>query len=183
MGFRNTLMVLALTLLTLTGCKSAKIPSNFEPLTELKERTFGDGTFVTTFHTSVWTNDIDSFLKRAPIGSHAFNAVMLHERIHSIRMGNFITTCLFGLRYAFDTEFMWEEERIGWYFELKYRQKHGILRPAEHTAITLAKYKNGMGRMISYDAALKWVYSVLTNNWKPSLSAAEWEHYAAPVEK
>lgn len=183
MALRNTLIALFFSLIALsTGCTTHPIPSHFEPLEELVERPFGGDSFVTTFHNDVWVNDIEDFLQRKPVGSPEFNATMIHERIHSIRMGNIFTTMWFSLVYLFDRDFMWEEESIGWYFQLQYMKKKGILKPAEYTASVLARYENAIGKMISYADALQWVRDVLAGRWKPDLSAEEWELYAPPKE-
>ena len=180
MELRNTLVVLALLLAPFTGCKSVGVPTYFEPVTHLKERTFGDGAYVTTLHTSVWMNDIDDFLKRAPVGSYSYNAVLTHERVHSIRMGNLFSTGWFVLCYSLSTDFMWEEEQLGWYFEFMYRKQRGILKPIDYVARTLSNYSNLFGKMVSYSDALVWVEAVYAGNWKPKLSQEELDLYSAP---
>lgn len=183
MDFRNVVVTLTISLLLLTsGCNTHSIPSHFSPLDEIIERPFGGDGFVTTFHNDVWVNDIDDFLKRKPVGSPEFNATMIHERVHSIRMGNPITTLWFVAVYVFDRDFMWEEESIGWYFQLQYMKKKGILSPPEVIAVVLTRYENLIGKMISYNDALQWVRDVLTDKWKPDLTAEEWELYSPPEE-
>lgn len=183
MVLRNLAITLffGVTLLA-SGCTTHPIPPHFEPLEELVERPFGGNSFVTTFHNDVWVNDIEDFLKRKPEGSLSYNATLIHERIHSIRMGNPFSSLWFGLVYLFDRDFMLEEEQIGWYFQLQYMKQKGILKPVEHTAAVLAKYDNLIGKMISYEDALKWVKDVLAGRWKPDLTAEEWELYAPPKE-
>jgi hypothetical protein len=183
MALRNTIAALALGFLLLTtGCATHPIPTHFSPLEDIVERTIGSDDFVTTFHNDVYVDNIESFLERKPEGSPQYNATMIHERIHSIRMGNIFSTLWFSLVYLFDTDFMWEEEQIGWYFQLKYMQKKGILKPVEATAAVLSKYENLVGNMVSYNDALAWVRDVLAGRWEPDLSAEEWELYGPPKE-
>ena len=174
-------LVVGMTLLT-AGCKTKSIPAHFAPLEQLVERPFGDNSFVTTLHTNVWVSDIDDYLKRHPEGSYSYNATMIHERIHSIRMGNVFTTVWFTLQYLFNTDFMWSEEQLGWYFDIQYKRSKGILKQAEYYAIVLAGYSNTTGKMITYNKALLWVRDVFSGNWKPNLTPEEWAAYAPPKE-
>ena len=170
------------TVLFSAGCKTKSIPKHFAPLETLVERPWGDNQFLTTLHTSVWVSDIEDYLKRSPEGSYGYNSTMIHERIHSIRMGNIFSTGVFVLQYGFNTDFMWEEEQLGWYFDLKYKQKKGILKQPEYYALVLAKYKNLTGKMVTYIDALAWVKDVLYGGWQPKLSDAEWAAYSPPKE-
>lgn len=168
-----------LCLLLLSGCTTHPIPEHFRPLEELSERPWWlGGESLTTIHTTAWVRDIDAFLRRKPEGSALYNGIMIHERIHSLRMGNIFTTGWFILQYAFSTDFMWEEESIGWYFQLIYLKKKGFMMTPEYTANFLqGVYTNLTGSMISFEDAKQWVEDVYSGKWKPDISEEEWDLY------
>jgi hypothetical protein len=172
------LSLIALLILLSVGCTTRPVPDTFMPLEELVNRPFNMGASITTIHNSVWINDIDEYLRLKPEGSPLYTADMIHERIHSIRMGGWFSTIAFIAKYIFSSDFMWEEERICWYYELVYLKSKGIIKPYTYTASFLTKgYTNILGSMINYEDALKWVKDVYDGNWKPNISEEEADLY------
>ena len=91
---------------------------------------------------------------------------MAHEQMHSIRQHE-MGTFLFVARYSYDTDFMWEEEKWGWYYEIKELQRRGQQINPDALAIVLSKYKSLGGQMVSFPEAREWVLDVLAGRWTP----------------
>ena len=180
---RNLVLSIVL-LLSGAGCASHSVSEVFLPLETMYEKPIGIGSSITTLHNTVWVNDIDDYLKRKPEGSPLYNGDMLHERIHSIRMGGIFGTMWFVAKYVFDDDFMREEEFIGWYFELLYLKTKGIVRSPYYTANFLMGYENLGGPMFdTKEEALQWVLDVYSGKWKPNISEKEWAFYYTDIVK
>ena len=89
-----------------------------------------------------------------------FEAVLLHEQLHSSRQFEYGVTPWLA-RYLWSPEFMWAEERLGWRVQLAHLMANGMEIDAEGVARNLAKYVNLRGAMINYEDALAWVRAVL----------------------
>jgi hypothetical protein len=174
----------ALLIFFLVGCNTHPIPDTFLPLEELVERPW-PGSYITTINTSVWAENIEDYLNRKPEWSPLYVADMIHERIHAIRMGGWFGTGIFILQYGLSTDFMWEEECIGWYYQLMYLKSKGIVKDPTYTAVFLSiGYENITGSMISLEDALRWVQDVYAGKWKPDISKEEEDlYYTSVVEK
>jgi hypothetical protein len=172
------LLPLLALLALLAGCSSHPIPEQFLPLESLNQKPLGLGHSVTTIYNTVWVNDVEEYLKRKPEWSPLYVGDMLHERIHSIRMGNIFGTISFLWNYVFDKDFMREEECIPWYFELIYLRSKGIIKPPPYTANFLMGYENLDGPMFeTKEEALQWVMDAYSGKWKPNISEEEWAFY------
>ena len=179
------LLVCGVLPLLASGCASHPVPEHFRPVTDIAQRPIEIGDSITMLNTTVWVNNLDEYLKRKPEGSPLYNGDMIHERIHSIRMDGLLGTIAFVTEYLFSTDFMWEEESIGWYYELMYLRTKGIVKPFAYTASFLSKgYSNLFGsEMISYEDALQWVKDVYAGRWKPPISKEEEDLYYNDVLK
>lgn len=163
---------LIVLMLLLSGCGTVvPLDEKWRPLEQLRSRPpinwlgLPEST-VTTVGDTVYVRDAEGWLKEYPTDSVYFNAVMKHEQVHSIRQHNYGVWAWIK-RYLTDREFMWEEERRGWYEELIYSRDHNHPVIKELVARSLSNYKNAEGPMVSYEEALKWVESVLSGSWKP----------------
>jgi len=172
-------------MLPITGCASHPIPEIFLPLETISEKPFNLGEeAIVTIHNDVWVGDVEEYLKLKPEGSPLYVGDMIHERVHSIRMGNIFSTAWWLFNYVFDEEFMREEECIGWYFELVYLRSRGIIKPLPYTANFLLTYENLGGKMFdTKEEALQWVVDVFSGKWKPDISEEEWALYYTDLLK
>lgn len=161
--------LLAASLLLLAGCASPHaLDERWRPLVEVVERPdllVSDAT-ATTLGTRVYVADLDAFLERFPPGSAEQEALLLHEREHAVRqldagLGPWLA------RYLNDRAFMWREEQVGWFLQLKHLQAAGRPLFPQVIARTLANYRNIDGRMVSEAKALAWVQAVLAGAWTP----------------
>lgn len=161
--------ILLVILLLLSGCKSSTydLPEEYRPLERIKQSALRSGEFITTIGDTVYVNDLGNWLQDNPVDSPAFKASLRHEQEHSRRQFAYGTT-EWVAKYVTDTSFMWEEESIGWYYEITELIRYGEHVSPENVASVLTSYSNLAGRMISYDAALAWVNAVLRGQWKPS---------------
>ncbi len=176
------LLTLLVLLLIMAGCTTHPIPERYRPLEELSQRPWWlGGNAMTTIGTTLWVRDIDSYLRRKPEGGALYVGDMIHERIHSLRMGNIFSTGWFLLQYIFSTDFMWEEERIGWYFQIIYLKSKGLLMTPEYTATFLQTYDNLTGHMISREDAVQWSKDVYSGKWKPDITDEEWKLYYTDI--
>jgi hypothetical protein len=179
---RVRLLPLIALLFLLAGCTSHPIPELYRPLEELSERPWWlGGSAITTIHTTVWVRDIDDYFKRKPEGGSRYVSDMIHERIHSLRMGNIFSTGWFLLRYIFSTDFMWEEESIGWYFQITYLKSKGVTLSPAYTASFLLTYSNLTGSMLTPEGALQWAKDVYSGKWKPDITEEEWKLYYTDI--
>lgn len=164
--------LLAALVLPSLGCSSSKdfsVPREFEPLETITERPnyVLPETAITTIGTSAYVVNLDEWLGRYPPGSVEFVAVMRHEQTHSQRQ---LAAGTLGwvAHYVVDTDFMWTEERIGWYYELITLRDNGRTINVDAVATILSHYKNATNsRMVGFVEAKQWVQSVLSGQWKP----------------
>lgn len=148
--------------------RSIRLDAKWAPLERLTERPdmLGSANLATTIGHTVYIEDIDVWLGERPIDGPRFNAIMSHERIHATRqLATGVTSWI--ARYATSTAFMWEEESIGWYLQIREWMRSGVRFHPEGVARTLHGYRNLAGRMVTYDEALAWVEAVLRGQWKP----------------
>lgn len=161
-------LVCALFLLLVVGCSGDvhKLPEEYEPLERVKESSLRSEGYVTTVGDTLYVHDLKDWLEVHVPGSPKYKATLLHEQQHSIRQKD-EGLAKWIARYGFDTDFMWEEEQIGWYYEIITLRQWGLNPSPEAIANSLSNYKNLSGRMVSYNDALMWVRAVLNGQWKP----------------
>jgi len=159
----------AAVVLLLAGCQGPHaLDERWCPLVEVVERPdlLATGAVATTLGTRIYVSDLDGFLERFPPGSVEQEALLLHEQAHARRQ---LETGLgvWLARYLNDRAFMWREEHVGWFLQLRRLQAAG--RPLVPAAIarTLAGYRNFQGRMVSHAEALAWIEAVLAGAWTP----------------
>ena len=161
--------LLPLLLLVLAGCQRPyPLDERWRPLVEVVERPdlFVSDTVTTTIGTRIYVANLDLWLQRYPPGSVEQEALLLHEREHSIRqleagLGPWLA------RYLNDRDFMWREEQLGWALELRHLRDGGRPVVPAGIAFTLNGYQNLSGTMVGYDEALAWVEAVLSGSWSP----------------
>lgn len=151
-----------------SGCatKVHQLPERFLPLERVKESFLRPGTGVTTVGTTARVNDLDDWLEKHPPNGPRYDAILLHEREHSLRQLNYGLNAWLG-RYLTDTEFMLLEEQIGWYIQIQEYRRRGVMFTPEGIARVMSKYRNFAGPMIDYEDALTWVRDVLAGRWSP----------------
>lgn len=178
----NKVIILLSFIVFTPGCGTTyTLDEKWHPLTKLANRgdlsNFGlPDTALTTVKNRVYVKDVKEFLKDNPDGSHDFNALLTHERVHSIRQIDHDTLTWIS-RYVTDRQFMWEEEQAATYVEIIYRKQQGELTNLEDEytknyinkkAINLSTmYKNLQGQMIPYEDAKRWLEDVVNDKWKP----------------
>lgn len=163
---------LLLIMLALTGCQGPiELEERWRPLVEVVERPdlLVSNTIATTLGTRVYVADLGEFKRRFPEGSPERDALLAHEREHAVRqldsgLGPWLA------RYLNDREFMWREEQLGWFLQLRALQAAG--RPLFPAVIanTLSGYRNLEGRMVSREDALSWIQDVLAGRWTPEIA-------------
>ena len=164
-----TRSLLLATILLLAGCQSPyALDERWRPLVEVVERPdlLVSDTIATTLGTRVYVADLDAFLERFPPESVEQEALLLHEREHAVRqlyagLGPWLA------RYLNDRGFMWREEQVGWFLQLRRFQAGGRPLYPRVIAQALAGYRNLEGRMVSEAEALAWVQAVLAGTWTP----------------
>lgn len=160
---------LLLVLLALMGCQSPlALDERWRPLVEVVERSdlLVSDAIATTLGTRVYVADLRAFEQRFPQGSPEREALLAHEREHAVRqlsagLGPWLA------RYLNDRAFMWREEQLGWYLQLRALQAAGRPLAPAVIAETLSGYRNLEGRMVSRSEALAWIQDVLAGRWTP----------------
>lgn len=159
------LVVLALLL---AGCSSYELEPEWRPLRTIQESqllTLGlSNGGARTINRTVYVRDLDKWFKRYP--EPLFTAVMRHEQVHSRRQRDRGVSEWIS-RYLVDTDFMWMEESLGWYEQLRWLKQQGQQIVPEVLAQTLHSYRNIRGAMIGYQEALQWVNDVWSGHWSP----------------
>jgi len=153
----------------ITGCNSVALDEKWLPLEEMVERptTNGSSGITTTIGRKIYRANIDAYLEKNPPGSARFDSLLYHEQIHSkrqLKMG--LATWL--AKYGTDIEFMLKEEQLGYYAALHNLRRRGMSRSAESIALSMSKYKNLVGSMVSYEDALAWARDMISGRWKPA---------------
>ena len=158
-----------LVLLLLAGChRPYALDERWRPLVEVVERPdlLVSDSISTTLGTRVYVANLDDWLRRFPPESVEQEALLLHEREHAVRqldagLGAWLA------RYLNDCAFMWREEQLGWFLQLRHLRTAG--RPVFPAVIALAlsDYRNLSGPMVGYEEALAWVEAVLSGAWTP----------------
>lgn len=157
-------------LFLLVGCNSFDLDERWLPLKEIVERPSDpleiyDG-FSTTIGSKVYRSNLDDFIKANPPNTIGFDMLMYHEQVHSKRqfkMGLYKWLA----SYLYDKKFMWYEEQLGYYTSFGYLRTFGFKPNKEATAMSLSKYRNLTGAMVTYEEALEWLNSVFSGGWKP----------------
>lgn len=173
-------LAIMFVLLTLAGCKTYNLSSEWKPLTKVVERPklpFASDTATTTVGAHVYVVDLKDWLEDYPPGSVKFHALMLHEREHARRQfryqglpGEMAKTAWIA-RYLTDPKFMLQEEQAGFYLAIRHLQSKGAWKTTDtlRVAVNMSKgYKTlGGKRMTSFAEAKKWIEDVLAGRWKP----------------
>ena len=170
------LALLALTLVLPSGCvavdkvaeslgyETHDLEEEWAPLMLLAERPdmLGGENQITAVGNRVYVESIEKWLLKNPPESGSYRAKLRHEQEHAKRQFE-LGVLLWVAKYGYDKAFMWAEEQLGWYYEIK-----GMpWRRSEEIALILKGFKNLMGRMVSYDGALAWVKQVKAGAWTP----------------
>lgn len=151
------------------GAEVHALPARFAPLTRIVGKgafPFQSKTSISTLGDACYTPDLARWLQAHPPGGPLYEAVLRHEQLHAQRQAGGVDPWLD--RYLKDTRFMWEEEQLGWYEQLRFLKERGLRLDAQAVARNLSKYSNLSGSMISYDQALKWTEDVLAGRWRPA---------------
>lgn len=150
------------------GVTSYTLPNKYLPLKKIVQnpaKTFGPGAF--TIAPIVYVRDLESFLKLNPPDSAQFHAIMKHEQVHGKRQAR-LGLPVYVAKYRSNPNFMWAEEKLGWYAELTAAANAGLDLPASDIAHILTKYRTLDGRrMVSLAVAEAWVNDVLRGAWHP----------------
>jgi len=170
-------LLLLLTLTLCAGCNSLgnslgnslAIPLEFRPLERIQERpnVVVSDSAITTIGKTVYVANLRKFNVSHPFMGPRYQSLMLHERQHSIRQDN-RGVVSWTARYLTETEFMYKEEQIGWYYEIITLRRLGQQVSPVGVAMALSNYKNLRGRMVSFAEALTWVRAVLNGTWTPT---------------
>ena len=165
-------LILLLLLLLPLGCanyESMDLDAKWEPLETIRERPdmLGSDSQATTIGHTMYVEDLDDWLAQRPVDGPRFDAILLHEQVHAVRQLDAGVTVWLS-RYVTDTDFMWEEEQLGWYEQLRELRRRGQQINVPGVANTLRNYKNLAGRMVSYAEAVGWVEDVLAGRWTPA---------------
>lgn len=147
-------------LLLLSGCSAPtyQLDAKWSPLEQVVERNIPivSDSATTTIGDTVYTTDLDAWLKRFPPNSPKFNALLSHERVHSLRQEDQgLLSWLFD--YLTDDDFKLKEEQMGWEQEIRISRQLGVAKPDEMYAAILSQEYQGM---VSYADALNWVRSI-----------------------
>lgn len=158
-------------LFLLAGCNTYDLPERWRPLEQIVERPslpFVGDQAITTTGPRVWVRDLDAFLRKTPPGSVYFEGLLRHEQAHAIRQGGIPSRLDWERRYVTDVEFMWQEEQVGWWFEIHHLATNGYVPRTELIARALASYKSvGGDYMVSEKDAFRWIEEVLGGGWRP----------------
>ncbi len=158
-----------MALLLLAGCQRPyALDERWRPLVAVVERPdlLVSDTVSTTLGTRVYVANLDGWLRRFPPDSVEQEALLLHEREHSVRqleagLGAWLA------RYLNDRAFMWREEQLGWFLQLRRLRDAGRPIVPAVVALALSDYRNLSGPMVGYEEALAWVEAVLSGAWTP----------------
>ena len=148
--------------------KSMDLPEKWRPLEQVRERPemLAPKTRSTTIGKTLYVADLHEWLEKYPPLSWRWKAALRHEQEHSRRQ---LKKGVLGwiAKYAYDRAFMWLEEQIGWYWEIKLLRQGGHQINVPALAATLHDYKNLTGRMVSAADAVAWINLVLAGKWQP----------------
>lgn len=140
------MIVLVLAVFSLGGCSAPteiQLDARFRPLVRVREASapgLRPGQ-VMTLYTDVVTADLADLTSAYRPGSVEWDALMLHERQHSIRE---FEDPSFLARYAASRGFRWQEEKIGWSAEIAHLRVHGRFVDVAWIAETLSRDYGGM---------------------------------------
>lgn len=172
-------LLLALLLVLPTGCASfgkmydknypsEVLPEEWLPLEKIQERPemLAKDTVTTTIGKTVYVESLAKWFEKHPPGSVSYRATMTHEREHSRRQLKRGVLAWIA-QYAYDRNFMWLEEQIGYYYTITIRRQAGEHLDTLRMANVLHGYKNLRGSMISIEDALAWLNDVVSGRWQP----------------
>lgn len=140
-----------------SGCGQAKsfsLDPKYNPLRRIVEAPSQQGNMAITNGDTMTVRNLNDFFAQCPPGSINFEAIIAHEREHSVRQ---FAAGLDGWRrlYANDIAFRWEEEQIGYRKQLLYPGY--AFAPAEFAHFMADNYHG----MVSYPDALAWISSTV----------------------
>jgi len=175
-------LVLLTLVLASVGCQVYEV-TGYAPISKIVERpslavfNVSDST-MSTKGSHIYVGDLAEFLRDTPPGSDEFHGRMIHEQVHATRQFDYLglpgelALASWLTRYAVDHGFMWQEEQLGYYPQIKYLLSKGRWPRARtlDLAASLSKgvYKTITGkRMVSFEEALKWIESVVSGAWSP----------------
>lgn len=156
-----------------SGEKELALDEDYRPLKAVKERgtaldvVIHSDSAITTIGEYSYVESIDKFIQRRPPGSITFRAIMLHEREHAVRQLEH-GTFWWVTRYSYDRDFALNEEKRGYYYEIKTLINNGVNVSPEGVAQQLSSYKNVAGRLVSFEDALVWARNVINGTWTPN---------------
>lgn len=160
-----------LPLVLLVGCvdyAGQALPEEWRPLERIQERPamLAKGSISTTIGKTLYVANLAKWFQKHPPGSIRYRAILRHEQEHSRRqLKRGVVAWL--AQYVYDRDFMWLEERIGYFYAITVRQRGGEQINVLGLANTLHNYKNLAGNMVSVDEALDWVNAVISGGWQP----------------
>ncbi len=146
------------------------LDERWRPLERIVERPPLPGlssSVATTVGTEIYVQDLEAWLAERPPGSPRYEALLSHEQVHAKRQQAAGVNAWIQ-RYLRDRDFMWAEEQLGYYEQLRYYEQHGMPVDVEGTVQTLTGYRNLAGAMVDEAEARAWVEAVLAGKWKPS---------------
>ena len=165
-------LIVLITLFIMVGCNGPvyKLEDRWAPLVQVQQTTdklIADHT-TTTIGDTCFCNDLKQWLQDYPPGTVEYEALLLHEKQHSIRQGSFEGHAeAWLLKYAAEPSFRWAEEQIGWAQEITHLVQGGRNVIPEEVATWLSEnYSDPLGRpMVSYNDALVWVRDTINKAW------------------
>jgi hypothetical protein len=165
---RKLLLVLAVFLIG--GCNGPvyKLEARWNPLVQVQQTTdrlITDHT-TTTIGAVCFCNDLNQWLQDYPPGSVEYEAILMHERVHSIRQGSFDGQAEAWLaKYVAEPSFRWAEEQLGWAQEITHLVQNGRYVDPQEVATWLSQnYTDPLGRpMVSEANALLWVQATIND--------------------
>ena len=162
---RHLLVLVALVLLVGCGGPSYKLEDRWSPLEQVVENPTVAPTGMTmTFGDTCRVWNLKEWLADYPPGSVEYEALLMHEQLHSQREFAFPGGPLaWGALYALDKSFKWKEEQLGWAKELTHLVQNGRMINVQEVAFILSRdYVDMNGEMVSFADALKWAQDTVT---------------------
>jgi hypothetical protein len=114
----------------------------------------------------LYVRDLDRWMEHHQPRTGIYRAVLAHQREHARRQ------CVKGVLswiadYSTKPEFMWSEEQVGWYHQIRVLRIWGKTIRPEMIAAELVEHRNLVGPMTTYEKALKWAELAITGRWLP----------------
>lgn len=177
-------LTLVFVLVALSGCgsllraplrdgqeASLTLDDRWRPLEEIVERPrvfqdLGSSSVITTIGRYCYVRDLDEWVRAHPAGI-SFDSILRHEQEHARRQIS-TGTWLWVAHYAYDKDFAWDEEKIGYYYQITMLKNAGQSVNVDGIALALSKYKNLAGQIVNFEDARAWIVEVLAGRWTPS---------------